>query len=442
MKSRSTKSIKPNKATGPTGLNKPTGPSRVKTKEFEASGTFLGVRRWIWFAFLGIGCLGLVLVGYQWIHEREAHRLEEACLAASQSNDWNALELLAVQWGLLQPTRFEPFLLAAHAAEQKGDKTRTAGYLLEMPSNAPISALLKLSYLQYEDLNDPLGSIETCEKIRNRDPSNAEAHERLLFFWTMTRNTPKIRSEANRGIRDGCATITTYAYLFGAEKLRFGDAFETNQRWLKTYPTQELFLVPAVLSHITLLARIEPTSPTDESEQLENRKKIDSDLKRLSVDFPNNAEVAAARVEREIDRGDEEAVDSLLTNATANFQKDNRYWRAKAWLHSARMEYPKSKECCDRAIELEPLDWQAYLTRSTVFRLLGKLPEVQKDSEIGLLGSELTKQLNKSTKVFSLERTFYERLATFAEQCQQPKMASDIRERLSSYIPEAAPVQQ
>lgn len=400
---------------------------------------FLGVRSWIWLTFVGIACVGLGFVGYQWYKDREATRLEAACLEANQSRDWNSLELLAVQWGLLQPTRFEPFLMAAHAAEQKGEKVLAAGYLLEMPTDAPVSALLKLSYIQYEDLNDPMGSIQTCEKILKRDPKNSEAHERLLFFWTMTGNTPKIRSEANRGIRDGSATITTFAYLFGAEKLRFGDALETNQRWLQSAPKEELFLVPAVLSHISLLARIEPGSPTEEAEQSENRMKIDSDLNKLSIDFPANLEVAATRLEREMERGDEEAVASLFKNATVSFEKDNRYWRAKAWLHSALKEYPQAKECCDRAIQIEPLDWQAYLARSTVFRLLGKLPEVERDSKIGYLGSELTKQLNKSTKVFSLERTFYERLATFAELCDQPKIASSIRTRLSSYVPEATP---
>lgn len=139
----------------------------------------------------------------------------------------------------------------------------------------------------------------------------------------------------------------------------------------------------------------------------------------------------------EMERGDEEAVESLLKSATANFEKDNRYWRAKAWLHSARMEYPQAKEGCDRAIQLEPLDWQAYLLRSTVFRLLGKLPEVENDSKIGYLGSELSKQLNQSTRVFSIERTFYERLATFAELCSQPKTASSIRELLKAYVPES-----
>lgn len=409
-------------------------------KRKRASARFLGVRRWIWFAFLVIGCVGVGVVGYQWYNVREASRLESACLVANRSQDWHTLELLAVQWGLVQPTRFEPFLMAAHAAEQLGEKVRTAGYLLEMPSDAPVSALLKLSYIQYEDLNDPLGSIQTCEKIRDREPKNSEAHERLLFFWTMTRNTLKIRSEANRGIRDGCATIATYAYLFGAEKLRFRDALETNRRWLQSSPKEELFLVPAVLSHISVLSRIEPGSPTEDLEQAETRMKIDSDLSKLSMDFPANMEVFAARLEREMERGDEEAVEVLLKNATPGFERDNRYWRAKAWLHSVRMEYPQAHECCNQAIRIEPLDWQAYLARSTVYRLLGKLAEVEKDSKIGYLGSELTKQLNTSPKVFSLERTFYERLASLSELCDQPKVASSIRAQLNSYVPEPAPV--
>jgi tetratricopeptide (TPR) repeat protein len=425
MKSRPQKSIKPNRNDAPNR----SGPAQV-----------LGVRRWIWFAFVGIGSLGLGLFGFRWYNEREAKRLEEACVVANQNQDWPSLEQMAVRWGLLQPTRFEPFLMAAHAAEQQGDKVRTAGYLLEMPPDTPVSALLKLSFLQYEDLNDPLGSIRTCEKIREREPKNSEAHERLLFFWTMTRNTPKIRSEANRGIRDGCATITTYAYLFGAEKLRFGDALETNRRWLQSAPKEELFLVPAVLSHIALLARIEPGSPTEDADLAENKLKIDSDLNQLSVDFPSNLEVFAARLEREIDRGDEESVEAILRSGTANFEKDNRYWRAKAWLHSARKDYPQAKECCDRAIQIEPLDWQAYFIRSTVFRLLGKRNEVEQDSKVGYLGSDLTKQLNSSTKVFSLERTFYERLASFAELCDQAKIASGIRSQLSTYVPEAAPM--
>ena len=378
-------------------------------------------------------------MAYQWRNSSEARRLEEACSLAKDSRDWPKLEQFAVKWGLLQPTRFEPFILAAQAAEQLGDKARAAAYLLEMPANAQVPVLLQLSYIQYQDLNDPLGSIRTCEKVLERDPKNSEAHERLLFFWTMARNTPKIRHEANRGIREGSATIVTYAYLFGAEKLRFKDALETNRRWLATSPKEELFLVPAVLSHISLLARSEPANPTEEADLLEMRMKVDSDLNRLADDFPSNREVIAARLEREMERGEDEAVERLLISGNQKMEDDNRLWRAKAWLHSLRGENPKAKEACDQAIRLDSLDWQAYLLRATVFRQLGNLAAAEKDSKIGYQGSELTQQLNSSSKVFSLEPNFYERLAFFAELCDQSKIASKIRVQLKDYVPSAAP---
>ena len=414
-----------------------------KTKKFNrhnlqnpvASKTFLWVRLRIWLAFLSISLVGLGLLAYQWQNSSEARRLEEACSFAKDSQDWPKLEQFAVKWGLLQPTRFEPFILAAQAAEQLGDKARTAAYLLEMPTNAPVPILLQLSYIQYQDLYDPVGSIKTCERVLQREPKNSEAHERLLFFWTMARNTPKIRQEANRGIREGSATIVTYAYLFGAEKLRFKDALETNRRWLAKSPKEELFLVPAVLSHISLLARSEPNNPTEEADLLEMRMKVDSDLKRLSEDFPSNREVIAARMEREMERGNDEAVEKMLNTGAQKMDDDNRLWRARAWLHSLRGENPKAKEACDEAIRLVPMDWQAYLLRATVFRQLGNLAAAEKDSKIGYEGSELTQQLNSSSKVFSLESNFYERLASFAELCDQSKIATNIRVQLKNYVP-------
>ena len=174
------------------------------------------------------------------------------------------------------------------------------------------------------------------------------------------------------------------------------------------------------------------------SDLLEMRMKVDSDLKRLSEDFPSNREVIAARLEREMERGNDEAVEILLSGAQ-KMEDDNRLWRAKAWLLSLRVENPKAKEACDEAIRLVPMDWQAFLLRATVFRQLGNLAAAEKDSKIGYQGSELTQQLNSSSKVFSLESTFYERLASFAELCDQSKIASNIRVQLKNYVPSVTP---
>ena len=396
---------------------------------------FLGVRRWIWLAFLGIAIVGLILVAYQRNRDRNAARLQAECLVARKSENWPELEQLAVAWGLIQPTRFEPFLLAAQAAEQQGDKVRTASYLLEMPDDAPIEALLQLGLLQFEELNDPLGSIRTCEKVLQRDSKNSEAHERLLFFWTMTQSATRIRQEALRGIRHGSATIVTYAYLFGAEKLRFRDAKETNRHWLESNPKEELFLVPTVLNFISSFENKESSTPNEDSDLAQRQSKVDADLNQLWKEYPSNSEVIAALLEREIQRGNIETVESILRNAVAISAIDNRYWRAKGWLHSNRMEYEEALVSYDRAIRLAPMDWQTFHERANVDRQLGDLNAIENDTRIAVLGGELTQQLNLATSIFSLERVFYERLANFAELCDQPGIASGIRAQLPSYVP-------
>jgi tetratricopeptide (TPR) repeat protein len=396
-----------------------------------------GVRRSLWWLFAILAFFGLVLAGNRWMTARRLTELKADCMAAKLRGDWLGLERTAGQWAMLAPNDHQPFTMAAMAAQKQGNLARAVGYLLELPEKVPADVLLDLSQLQYEQLHDPLGSIATCQKLLRNDPRNTEAHQRLLFFWAMTRNPQKIREECHRAIAAGGASLLTYAYLFSAERIRFQNALEELKRWESQWPELEFLIVPKTLILVEKIDAQESKELTQDDSTAQKRKDMDDELERLRQQFPENAEVVCSMLERYVERGDQEQVERLLSGAPDSAKKDNRYWRSLGWLRAARLETDPALEAYLRAIQIAPLDWWARYERIAIFRQQNRMDLIEPEVKITQLGKDLLQQILKGNDLHSLPGDFYVQLASLAKACGQADMSRQIEALMAGQTPAA-----
>lgn len=357
---------------------------------------------------------------------------------AREKGDWARCEQTAIEWGLLDPLSSEPILSAAVAAKNQNAVDRAVGYLMQLPSNAPVEALLDLSRLQFSELDEPIHAIETTQRIAKRMPSNRDAHLQLLYFWAMTRQSSKLIEEAQRGIRDGACSLETFAYLFEGDRVRFKDELETNRRWSESWPDVECFHVAAVLAMVREAERLESKDGNSEFDPIDLRKKLDEDLALLGHTFPENQDVIAFRIQRAMNNGDAAIVRKLLKSAPVAFDRDHRYWRVKGWLLDFEQKPEEAVKEYSRSLAMNPFDMQNYFERAGVYRQLGQLAQVESDTKLGMLAKELHAVFRDSDTVFSLSSSYYDGLLSFFEQAKQTEYANQLRSKLKQRQAESA----
>jgi tetratricopeptide (TPR) repeat protein len=409
-------------------------PSKVQLP----SKAILGIRVWIWgMLAIVVGLGGLLL----WSRGQQQHRikeLREQFQAARETGDWVLCEQTAVKWGLLDPLSSEPIISAAVAAKNQKAMDRVVGYLMQLPTDAPVEALIDLSRLQFEALDDPMAALETTQRIAKRMPSNREAHLQLLYFWAMTRQSAKLIDEAKRGIQDGACTLETFAYLFEGDRVRFADELVTNRRWAQAWPDVESFQVAAVLAMVREAEKLESKGGESEFDPIELRKKLNEDLDLLSELFPTNPEVIAFRTQREMNNGNADAVRKLLKKAPAEFEQDHRFWRVQGWLLDTEQKPTEALKEYTRSLAMNPFDMQNYFERAGIYRQLGHVSQMESDTKLGVLAKELHDMFRDAESVFSLPPSYYDKLLSFFEQTQMTESAHKIRSLLKQRRSEIA----
>ena len=389
-----------------------------------------GIRYWIWGVFLTVAVSGGLLLWGRSQQKRSIAALREEFQMAREKGNWARCEQTAVKWSLLDPLSSEPILSAAVAAKNQNAVDRAVEYLMQLPADAPVEALVDLSRLQFFELDDPIRAIETTQRIAKRMPSNRDAHLQLLYYWAMTRQSFKLIDEAQRGIRDGACSLETFAYLFEGDRVRFKDELETNRRWSESWPDVECFHVAAVLAMVREAEKMESKDGNSEFDPIELRRKLDEDLTLLGHTFPENLDVIAFRIQRAMNNGDAAIVRKLLKSAPAAFDRDHRYWRVQGWLLEFEQKPEEAVKEYSRSLAINPFDIQNYFERAGVYRQLGQLTQVESDTKLGILAKELHAIFRDSDTVFSLTSSYYEGLLSFFEDAKQTEYANQIRIKL------------
>jgi tetratricopeptide (TPR) repeat protein len=206
----------------------------------------------------------------------------------------------ALAWVWWQPERALPWVYAAMGAQQQGNLTQAAAYLQRIPDTDPQApeSLLALVDFQFNDLNKPFEAEATCQRILRIDPTNGEAHRRLIFFYGMTLQRQKMARQARQAIERDCDIPDTYVHLLGADWLTFSNAYELNGRWLQNNPDNEMLLVARALHYVGAKALdSDPGAVLDESgaAKIQVHEKV---LGEYLVRFPRNLELLSYFLEK------------------------------------------------------------------------------------------------------------------------------------------------
>ncbi|MCR9296414.1 MAG: tetratricopeptide repeat protein, partial [bacterium] len=314
-----------------------------------------------------IGLAARFLLG--WYAGRQLAELKEQLQSSVRGNNWQQVELLAREWAARRPQEFEPWQFAANAALELNRPDAAVEYLEAMPDGAPLDAYLQLGYLQMEALADPLATKSTCDETLRYYPRDPETHERLLYYYTMTGQRNAITREAKRALSLECDTLSTYAYLFGAKWLTFTNGYETNQRWLQTYPQNELFEVAAVVhmpsyQFLDLLAK-EKVKPGVEPRPVEYAAECVQELRQK---YPENLELLALETRNLCRAGEVQEVAVRLSLAVPGMAEDNRFWRFRGWYYAAMERWSEAEKAYQTALQLEPFDWATQLELAAMLR--------------------------------------------------------------------------
>ena len=136
----------------------------------------------------GLGLIVVVIaVIFLWPDD-ETHRLGLECEAAREASQWDALERLSSEWLEIDKTNGFAWLYQATAAEQKGDFERAVERFGMLAADHPkcLPALAQRANLLEVKLNRPLDAVETCQRILTIDARNADAQQRLVYFYAVS----------------------------------------------------------------------------------------------------------------------------------------------------------------------------------------------------------------------------------------------------------------
>jgi tetratricopeptide (TPR) repeat protein len=162
--------------------------------------------------------------------------------------------------------------------------------------------------------------------------------------------------------------------------------------------------------------------------QVEPREK--ERVGRLFARFPNNLELLAYCLHASIADGDPSRVAELLASSPPEAVEDNRFWRFKGWLHSARGELQEAVAAYRKALELNPYDAVSCHQWASIERRMGRVHQVKILELLSKEGQELRREILQMPDVTLVDRTLLERIAKYAADCGDHAAADRLGERL------------
>ena len=362
----------------------------------------------------------------------QAAKLEERCVALNRLGNWEQLELVAREWAVLEPTRFEPWLYAATAAEELGIPEQAAGYLKQLPPDSPLEAFLRLGSVQLEVLNQPFEALATLRKTLGTYPDDPETHRRLMFLTAVTCQRDELRKEVARAKENGSDIGTSYAYEVGSYWLEFSNGYRLNRLWLESAPENETLQVAAAIQ-LGTDAAIEEIAQDQSSGSLSGREFHLRKLEELLLDYPDNLELVAEYLYEMCTEGNVEEIERLLDEHTGAEKKDPRFYRYQGWLKSANGELEQAAEAYEKAIESWPLDWLSRIELAAIYRQLNQPEKAAALQGIAGLGKELQRDIMLSGGMERLGRNDFRKLAEFYRLCGLQDSSEKLLEHSEGY---------
>ena len=362
--------------------------------------------------------------------------LAKQCRLARNSEEWDQLQSLAIDWTNRDPQSGEAWLNRGVAAMGVGAWKEAADHFWQVPDSTPqaVPAMIELSKLSFTHLNQPLTGEAACERILRGNPRAAGARQQLIWFYAMTLQRAKLRQQILKAVQLESEPREAYIYYFLLYSLKSEEAVALNTRWLEGSPDSELFLVARVINSPD--PRIGSSEIPDPSSNDKNRSDaIENDkvgqVAQLLIRFPRNLELIAYLAEERFARGDFVQAAEILKNAPESASQDGRFWRFKGWLHEVNGELPESIAAYRQSLELHPTDWNTMNRLAVVERRVNNQPAVKRLTDLMERGNETRRSLRKEKAIEVTAPKILLDLASLFRDCGDHQIAAAMEVRLA-----------
>ena len=389
-----------------------------------------GSRRLVWLILAGVLILMPILgrKGYEVWETRTVANYKTRCQSALQDEDWETLIGVAKGWQQWQPLAADPWLFLAEGYLQSGDPREATSCLERIPRDSPkaVPALIKKSQIEFDVLNLPLVSEETCLEVLKLEPRAVEIHTRLIFFYALSLQRVKLIDQIQQSIEMGAEPPEAYVSLMLCDHLYFTNGYQVNSRWLKSTPNSELFRVAAAVQFDEILQKLE--NQTEET--LTTRQESQAKLDRYLVDYPGNSILLRYFLQRYAEESNVNEVARILTLVPPDVGNDSVFWRFRGWYQVAVNELDQAEEAYRKSLELMRLDWRTWQGLSEVLRLQGKLEEADRCQRNALTGKQLRQELLQLPTAQDITEEQLQKLSDYSRACGKPELADHLLYRL------------
>lgn len=332
--------------------------------------------------------------GYQKWHEHHTEQFKDACAKASDEKEWKRLGLIAEKWLEWDEGNNDALLYQAEAQFQAGQLEEAAESLRRVSDDYQgiVPALIFRGELLYGDLHRPFEAEATWRRILSLAPDNGHAHQRLITFYAMSLQRDKMVAQIRDAFRHHCEPPEAYAYLLLANALGFTDAVVHVRNWRKNSPDDEILEVAEAI----YIGKYDDDNIADAFEKSYlgsgNQAAADNCLKK----YPQNLELLAYHLERQIYYGNTQRVIELLRSAPPEAIEDSRFWRFRAWLSKEANDYQQALKSLEKSIELDNFSWKSRWDKATILRLIGETDQAKDVQALAMKGKQLQDQLYKT----------------------------------------------
>lgn len=385
---------------------------------------------------LGLG----VLFGLPAWREWQARRFETQCRNMRDKRQWQQLSKTAESWSRQDPQRANAWLFRAEAAAGLEQFSQAAEFMFQIPKSDPkaIPAYLKGATILLGPANRPIEGVQALQRLFQLEPRIADAHRHVIQFYALTLQRQKLLDQIQFAIQCDREPPEAYVYLFLVDTLRLSNGVEMNDRWLKAYPDEEIFLVARALHMDEQRVKAETTAASggDRNSTVSGSTSVRSQLLAdLLKRFPNNVELLSYHIEQSLLSGDVDRAVTLLSQAPADIDSDNRFWRYKGQIHQSREETAEAESAYRHALELNKLDWATLNRVATLERLQGHFAEVERQQRLVKQAESLREKVRKYRTAEEIGPEWLRELGEFCRAAGRTDLASSITHRLSQVLP-------
>jgi tetratricopeptide (TPR) repeat protein len=351
-------------------------------------------RRVVWTC--GIVALLFALVeGYDWWQQHRTEQFKAGCVAATNEEQWERLGLIAGKWLEWDPASDDARIYRAES-EFQADRLDEAAALLGQVRDdyhGAVPALIFRGEILYGDLHRPYEAEQTWQHILRLDPQSTHAHQRLILFYALSIQRRRMTDQIRESLRRRCEPPEAYAYLIVANALGFTEGLTHVRNWRRSQPDDETLEVAEAIYTAKYAENPNVLDAYEESHFFAgDQTAVDACLEK----YPQNVEVLAFQIEKQIFFGNTEDVVSLLKSAPAEAMEDSRFWRFRAWLFQQAEDHEQAIKALEKSIEIDPFGWRSRWELASLLRLDGRLAEAEQVQELALQGKVLQDELYRT----------------------------------------------